>query len=70
MDGFINKFKSQRTLMVLVDFSRAFDAVWRIGLLKKLIQYKAPMCMIKWIKGILSDWSAKVRIENTDSKFF
>ena len=70
LDGFSNKKKSLRTLMVLIDFSRAFDTVWRAGLLSKLIEYKTPRCMTKWIKEFLSARSARVEIEGARSKKF
>ena len=70
LDGFNNRPKAKRTLMVLIDFSRAFDTVWRKGLLLKLLDYKIPKCMIKWIKEFLSDRTARVEIEGTKSKPF
>ena len=58
LDGFNSarsrNARSKRTLMVLFDFSKAFNKVWKDGLLWKLIQKGLPMCMIKWIREYLS----------------
>ena len=50
----------KRTVMVLVDFKRAFDTVWKVGLLHKLLALEIPSCYIKWIKQFLSDRQGRV----------
>ena len=37
-----------KTLMVLVDFSRAYDRVWKDGLLAKMLKLGIPPHMAKW----------------------
>jgi len=69
-DGFNVSKKSDRTLLVLIDFSKAFDTVWRSNLIKKLIDSKVPCCMIKWIASYLSDRRASVDLNGTQSKPF
>ena len=59
---------SERTVLALLDFSKAYDKVWRIGLINKLIKLGLPHRMITWIRGFLRDRRAKVRVGNTTSK--
>ena len=66
-NGFQQK-PSQRTVLALLDFSKAFDKVWRVGLMRKLINIGLPHKMIAWINSFLRDRRAKVRINNTLSK--
>jgi len=56
-DGFQLK---ERTAAVMVDFSRAYDRVWKEGLLAKLGRLHAPSCLVQWINGFLSDRRAFV----------
>ena len=67
-DGFQEK-PMKRTVLTLVDFKRAFDTVWRVGLYTKLLEMKIPMCYIKWIKQFLSDRYAKVSFGVAESKY-
>ncbi|KAH7720448.1 pol-like protein [Aphelenchoides avenae] len=68
-DGF-NKKPAKRTLLTLVDFSRAFDRVWRTGLYSKMIAMGMPTCIVQWVHGFLSDRRARVRIDETNSRSF
>ena len=72
LDGFNSarsrNARSKRTLMVLFDFSKAFDKVWKDGLLWKLIQKGLPTCMIKWIREYLSGRESYVRLNSTQSR--
>ncbi|KAH7725652.1 endonuclease and reverse transcriptase-like protein [Aphelenchoides avenae] len=54
-DGFSAKKPPKRTVMTLVDFSRAFDRVWRTGLYHKMLEKGVPLCLIQWIRAFLSD---------------
>ena len=67
-DG-LNHKPGKRTILALIDFSRAFDTVWHKGLLDKLIGYEIPTCMIHWIKSFLEDRKTKVRFENAESDY-
>ena len=60
--------KSKRTLMVLVDFSKAFDTVWRKRLIRKMIDLNFPRCMTKWIHSFLTGRTARVKYDNSYSK--
>jgi ribonuclease HI len=65
-DGFERR---QKTVMVLVDFSRAFDKVWRTGLYVKMIRAGIPRCFIAWIRAWLTDRQACVRLNDVRSRF-
>jgi hypothetical protein len=45
-DGLRHKDR-KRSILTLIDFSRAFDKVWKIGLLWKLSKTGIPSCLIK-----------------------
>ena len=72
LDGFNSarsrNARSKRTLMVLFDFLKAFDKVWKDGLLWKLIRKGLPTCMIKWIREYLSGRESYVRSNSTQSR--
>ena len=60
-----NGFQSrpaQRTVLALLDFSKAFDTVWRDRLFEILLDTGVPIPMVRWIRGFLSDRSASVRL--------
>ena len=65
-DGFQ---KLDRTVMVFVDFTRAFDKTWRVGLLHKLIDMGLPRCYTAWIRAFLTDRQACVRYNSQRGKF-
>lgn len=52
----------QRSLLMLFDYSRAFDTVWRTGLLYKMKMKGVPDSYIKWIRGWLVNRQARVRM--------
>ena len=56
---------ASRTVLALLDFSKAYDTVWRERLLEILLDKGVPLLMIRWIKGFLSDRKARVRLDNT-----
>jgi hypothetical protein len=49
-----------KSALCLLDFSRAYDKVWKDGLHAKMDRLGVPPCMIRWIKGFLSDRRARV----------
>ena len=60
--------REKRTVLALVDFSRAFDKVWHIGLIHKLLRAGIPECCVRWIRQFLSDRRARVRLQGANSK--
>ena len=59
-DAFEEK-RPHGAVMVLLDFARAYDRVWRAALLCKKARLGIPGCFIRWTKTFLSDRRARVR---------
>jgi hypothetical protein len=66
----INLIKSQfnnkcsSTAMILLDVEKAFDRVWHSGLIYKMIKFKFPPYIIKFIKDFLKDRKFHVSVKN------
>ena len=58
---------TEKTVMVAVDMSAAYDRVHRPSLLYKMMDLDVPPCMIRWIKSLLADRRARVLWEETAS---
>ena len=73
-DGFtcaeIGKGRGQkeRTSMVLVDFSRAYDRVFKYGLYKKMLDLELDCDLVKWTAHYLADRKAFVEYGSGKSK--
>ena len=67
VDGF-NEEKF--TLAVLIDFEKAYDSVWREGLLVKLFKSGIQGKMWKWIQNFLDERLAKCLVNNTEGEWF
>ena len=65
----LNSTPMKRTMMTLIDFSRAFDTVWKRGLYKKLYDLDVPEYLILWIKAFLSDRIAQVMYGSAHSRY-
>ena len=61
MDGLNAQPRMERTLVTLVDFSRAYDRVWKRGLLAKMRTMGVPACFCRWIANFLADRRAAVK---------
>ena len=66
--GFHSKKPPKRSILTLIDFSRAFDKVWHQKLYIKMQKMGIPACFVKWTKAFLSDRKAKVSFDNAYSK--
>lgn len=67
-DCFENK-KPQRAVLVLLDYARAYDRVWRDALYAKMGRLGVPGCATRWIRALLSDRRARVRWGTTTSRW-
>ena len=65
-DGFQSK-KMKRSVMVLLDYSKAFDTVWRSRLLTTMAEKGVPLEYIKWLYCFLQNRQASVRIHGASS---
>ena len=59
MDG-LQQQPMQRSLATFVDFSQAYDRVWKRGLLAKLNTSGVPPCLVRWTRSFLADRRARV----------
>ena len=67
-DGFESK-KPQRAVLVLLDYARAYDRVWRDALYAKMGRLGTPGCVTRWIRALLSDRRARVRWGGATSRW-
>ena len=66
-DGFQRR-KCERSVMSLLDFSKAFDQVWRQKLLLNLHEKGIPKQILRWLNSFLSDRQARVRFADAISR--
>ena len=57
----------KRSVLVLLDFSKAYDTVWRERLLLSMINKGVPMMFIRWLHAFLQNRQAKVKFCGTNS---
>ena len=65
-DGFQGK-PMRRSVMVLLDYSKAFDTVWRSKLLTSMAEKGVPLEYIKWLNCFLQNRQATVRLHGASS---
>jgi ribonuclease HI len=65
-DGFQKK-PMQRAVLVLLDFSKAYDTVWRERLLTSMAEHGVPMTYIRWLYRFLENRQARVRFNGSMS---
>ena len=68
-DGMNQRKPPKRSVMVLIDFARAFDTVPHVGILSKLTELGTPSKIVKWTKSFLEDRRSCVEFENATSKY-
>jgi ribonuclease HI len=68
-DGFQHRKPPKRSVLALIDFRRAFDTVWRAGLLYKMDRMGVPDCITKWTRHFLDDRRSCVEFESTRSSY-
>jgi ribonuclease HI len=65
-DGFQRK-KSRKSVLVLLDFSKAYDTVWRERLLLSMYERNVPLTILRWLRSFLLNRQARVRYNNCTS---
>ena len=60
-DGFQQR-EMNRSVLILLDYSKAFDTVWRERLLLSMHEKGVPLQVIRWIYGFLKNRQARVRL--------
>ena len=66
-DGFQKK-KMERSVLVMLDYSKAYDKVWQQRLLLSMEEKGIPMKFLKWISAFLGNRLARVRFQDATSK--
>ena len=61
---------SNRTITTFFDYEKAYDKVWRFGLLTKMIVLKIPPRYIQYVRNFLSGRRTVVEVNNVKSKSF
>ena len=67
-DGFQSR-PAQRTVLALLDFSKAYDTVWREELLSELVGAGVPRRFVQWLRGFLRNRKACVRVDGVQGQF-
>ena len=65
-DGFQQR-PMQRSVLTLLDFSKAYDTVWREKLLLHMLNTGIPPTFIRWIRSFLFDRRGRVQLFNVFS---
>jgi exonuclease III len=60
--------RRKRVFAIFFDIQAAFDKVWHVGLISKMIDCKFPSFLIHWVFQFLSDRSFTVRINSSISE--
>jgi ribonuclease HI/endonuclease/exonuclease/phosphatase family metal-dependent hydrolase len=70
-DAILKNIKTRGFVLgVFIDFEKAFDLVWKTGLLVKLQNLGVSGNMLHWIDGFLTDRTLQVRVGNDLSDIF
>ena len=71
-DGFQQPKGMERSVLVLLDYSKAFDTVWRERLLLSMADKGVPIQVIRWLYSFLQNRQARVRLHDqlSSSKTF
>ena len=62
--------KRKRTVATFFDYEKAYDKVWRDGLLWKMIELGVPQRFCTYVRHFLSSRQTRVEVNNTWSKEF
>ena len=66
-DGFQAR-KMERSVLVMLDYSKAYDRVWKQRLLRSMLDKGVPLKFVQWLASFLSDRLARVRFQGEISK--
>jgi hypothetical protein len=60
--------RNHPTVLALLDFSKAYDKVWRADLLATMLSKGVPVRYVRWIQGFLSNRQARVHLNRAYSR--
>ena len=66
-DGFNSK-PMKRSILVLLDFSKAYDTVWRERLLLTMLEDEGPSEILRWLRNFLENRQARVQFNEEKSR--
>lgn len=66
-DGFEAKLM-QRTVMCLIDFSRAYYTIYKHRLREKLVELGLPLCLRRWLWSFINERYGQTKFGNAVSK--
>ena len=66
-DGFQQQHSMKHSVFTLLDFSKAYDTVWREKLLLHILNTGIPPTFIRWIQSFLKDCRGHVQLFNVFS---
>ena len=72
LENEINKTVTRKhiTIGIFIDFQKAFDMLWKFGLLKKMSNLGIKGNLLAYVNNFLSDRTLQVRINSTLSEIF
>ena len=66
-DGFQSTNK-ERTVLMLFDYSKAYDTVWRTGLLQKMLDIGVPLRFVQWTTAWITNCIARVQLNGVTGR--
>ena len=69
-DQIQSETEGNRTVVAFFDYAKAYDKVWRDGLMDKMIDMGIPRRFLQYVKSFLSQRKTRVEVNNTMSKRF
>ena len=63
-----NQTPRQPSVLILLDFSKAYDTVWRQKLLSSMLDRGGPLLYVQWLYKFLQNRQARVRYDGTLGK--
>ena len=63
------RLRKRKVLAVFLDLEKAFDLMWRSGVILKLTEYGIKGRSLKWIKDFLTDRKIRTKIDDTYVEF-
>ena len=59
-----SRLRKRKVLAVFMDLEKAFDLMWRSGVILKLTEYGIKGRTLKWIRNFLTDRKIRVKIDD------
>ena len=58
----------ERTVHMLFNYSKAYDTVWRTGLLQKMLDIGVPLRSVQWTTALLTNRIARVQLNGVTGR--